>query len=42
MFSTMEMEEYIEYELSGIFQIKLVVKNMMIGSPETHVMYMLG
>ena len=28
MFSSMKIEEYIEYELSGIFRVKLIAKNM--------------
>ena len=29
------MEEYMEPELSGVFQIKLLAKNIVLGSPET-------
>ena len=29
-----------ESELSGIFRVKFVVKNIVIGSPGTHFMYM--
>ena len=33
MFSSMEMEEYLESKLSGIFRVKLVAKNMVLNSP---------
>ena len=32
----MKMEKYIESELYGIFQVKLFVKNMVLGYPGTH------
>ena len=35
MFSSMKKEEYIESELSGIFQVKVVAKNIMLGSLRT-------
>ena len=34
------MEEYMESELSGIFQVKLVTKNIDRGSPGTQFMHM--
>ena len=34
------MEEYMEYELSGIFRVKLVTKNIVRGSPGTQFMHM--
>ena len=34
------MEEYMESELSGIFQVKLVTKNIVRGSPGTQFMHM--
>ena len=34
------MEEYMESELSGIFRVKLVTKNIVRGSPGTQFMYM--
>ena len=34
------MEEYIESELSGIFRVKLVTKNIVRVSPETQFMHM--
>ena len=33
------MVECMEPELSGIFQLKLVVKKVVLGSPGTHVMH---
>ena len=40
MFSSMKMAEYMKSELSGIFQGKLVMKSMLLGSPGTHFMHM--
>ena len=34
------MEEYMESELSGIFRVKLVTKNIVRGSPRTQFMHM--
>ena len=34
------MEESIESEHSGIFQVELVTKNIVLGSSGTHFMYM--
>ena len=34
------MEEYMEPELSGIFSVKMVAKNIVPGSPGTHFMHM--
>ena len=34
------MEKYMESELSGIFQVKRVTKNIERGSPETQFMHM--
>ena len=34
------MEEYMESELSGIFPVKLVTKNIVRGSPGTQFMHM--
>ena len=39
MFSSMKMNEYMESELSGIFKVRLVVKNMVLRSPGTHFMH---
>ena len=36
----MKMEKYKKFELSGIFSVKLVVKNTLLGSPKTHFMHM--
>ena len=33
------MEEYMESELSGIFRVKLVTKNIVRGSPGTQFMH---
>ena len=40
MFSSIKMEEYMESELSGIFRVKLVTKNIERGSPGTQFMHM--
>ena len=40
MFSSIKMEEYMESELSGIFRVKLVAKNIMLGSSRTHFRHM--
>ena len=40
MFSSIKMEEYVESELSGIFRVKLVTKNIVRGSPGTQFMHM--
>ena len=40
VFSSIKMEEYMEPELSGIFWVKMVVKNIVLGSPGTHSMHM--
>ena len=40
MFSSIKIEEYMEFELSGIFPVKLVTKNIMSGSPGTQFMHM--
>ena len=40
MFSSIKMEEYMESELSGIFWVKLVAKNIVLGSSGTHFMHM--
>ena len=37
MFSSMKMTEYMKSELSGIFQGKLLIKSMLLG---THFMHM--
>ena len=34
------LEEYMESELSGIFRVKLVTKNIVRGSPGTQFMHM--
>ena len=34
------MEEYMESELSGIFRVKIVTKNIVRGSPGTQFMHM--
>ena len=36
LISSMKMEEYMESEFSGIFRLKLVAKNIVLGSPMTH------
>ena len=41
MFSSIKMEEYTESELSGIFRVKLVTKNIERGSPGTQFMHMM-
>ena len=38
--SSIKMEEYMESELSGIFRVKLVTKNIVCGSPGTQFMHM--
>ena len=40
MFSSFKMEEFMKSELSDIFQVKQVVKNMVLGSLGTHFMHM--
>ena len=40
MFSSIKMEEYMESETSCIFLVKLIVKNIVLGSPKTHFMRM--
>ena len=40
MFSSIKMEEYMESELSGIFRVKLVTKNIVRRSPGTQFMHM--
>ena len=40
MFSSIKMEEYMKSELSGIFWVKLVAKNIVLGSSGTHFMHM--
>ena len=40
MFSSIKMEEYIEPELSGIFSVKMVAKNKVLGSKRTHFVHM--
>ena len=40
MFSSIKIEEYMEPELSGIFRVKLVAKNIVRGSPGTQFMHM--
>ena len=32
MFSSKKKEEYVEFELPGIFQVKVVAKNIVLGS----------
>ena len=39
-FSSIKMEKYMEPELSGFFWVKMVTKNIVLGSPGTHFMYM--
>ena len=38
MFSRIKMEEYMEPEFSGIFWVKMVAKDIVLGSPGTHFM----
>ena len=40
MFSSIKIEEYMESELSGIFQVKLVTKNVERESPGSQFMHM--
>ena len=40
MFSGMKIEEFMESEHSCIFQVKLVIKNVVFGSLGTHFMHM--
>ena len=40
MFSSIKMEEYMEPELSGLFWVKRVAKNIVLGSPGIHFMHM--
>ena len=40
MSSSIKMKEYMGSELSGIFCVKLVAKNIVLRSPETHFMQM--
>ena len=40
MFSGINMEEFMEYEHSGIFRVELVTKNVVLGSSGTHFMHM--
>ena len=40
MFSGMKMEEYMESEHSGVFWVKLVAKNIVLGSSGTRFMHM--
>ena len=42
MLSDIKMEEFMESELSGIFQVELVTKNVVLGSSGTHFMHMSG
>ena len=39
-FSSIKMEDYMESELSGIFWVKLVTKNIVLGFSGTHFMHM--
>ena len=38
--SSINREEYMEPELSGIFWVKMVAKNIVLGSPGTHFVHM--
>ena len=40
MFSGIKMEQYMEAELSGIFLVKMVAKNTVLGSSGIHFMHM--
>ena len=40
VFSSIKMEEYMEPELSGFFWVKMVAKNIVLGSPGTQLMHM--
>ena len=40
MFSSIKMEDYMKPELSGIFWVKMVAKNIVLGSPRTHFVHM--
>lgn len=35
----MKMDEYMEFELSGVFQLKLKAKSIVLGSTGTHFMH---
>ena len=39
MFSSTKMEEYMESEFSGIFWVKLIAKDIVLGSSGTHFMH---
>ena len=39
MFSSIKMEKHVESELSGIFGVKLVAKNILLRSPGIHFMH---
>ena len=41
MFSGMKMEKYMESELSVIFRVKLVAKNILVGSLGSHFINMM-
>ena len=40
MFPGIKMEEFMESENSGIFRVKLITKNVVLGSSGTHFMHM--
>ena len=40
MFSGIKMEEFMEFEHSGIFRVELVTKNVVLGFLWTHFMHM--
>ena len=40
MFSSIKIEELMEFEFSVIFHVKLVARNILLGYPGTHFMHM--
>ena len=40
MLSRIKIEEYMEFELFGVFQVKPVTKNMVLMSPVTHFIHL--
>ena len=40
MFSSIKMKEYMKLELSGIFWVKMIAINVVLGTPGTHFMHM--
>ena len=40
MFSNIKINEYMEFELSGVFWVNVVTKNIVLGSLGTHFMHL--